>query len=91
LNLNDTPSGPTQAHIRKIAPTGAYSIFEVDQSTTTHVKKLHGHEFQGRRIRLEITEKKSPVRGKSYKSDKSRDKSKKGKHRKGGSSERRRY
>jgi ATP-dependent RNA helicase DeaD len=91
LNLIDTHSGVRQADIGKIELKGAYSFFEVDQSKTKDVKKLQGQEFQGRRIRLEITEKKSPVRGKSYKSDKGRDKSKKGKHRKGGSSERRRY
>jgi ATP-dependent RNA helicase DeaD len=82
LNLIDSHSGVRQADIGKIELKGAYSFFEVDKSKTKNIKQLQGQEFQGRRIRLEITEPKKPSRGKSYKSDKRQDKPKK-KHRKG--------
>jgi ATP-dependent RNA helicase DeaD len=82
LNLIDSHSGVRQADIGKIELKGAYSFFEVDKSKTKNIKQLQGQEFQGRRIRLEITEPKKPSRGKSYKSEKRQDKPKK-KHRKG--------
>ena len=47
-------------HVGRIDLKGAYSFFEVDKATTPLVKeKLHGFDFKGRLVRIEITESKN--------------------------------
>ncbi len=50
--------------IGKIDVKGAYSFFEVDKSTTEKVREqLHGFEYKGRIVRIEITEGRSDSDG----------------------------
>jgi ATP-dependent RNA helicase DeaD len=58
-------SNISRNHIGKIDLKGAYSFFEVDPSQTTIVKdNLHGFEFKGRVVRIEITDTKNEGRDK---------------------------
>ena len=79
LNVIDTYCGVRQSHVGKIELKGAYSFFEVDKATSKAIQKgFSGAEFQGRKIRVEITAAKPPVRGKGaskpgkYKNNKSK-------------------
>lgn len=50
-------SNITREKIGRIDLKGAYSFFEVDQSYTKTVRDhLHGFEFKGRMVRIEVTE-----------------------------------
>lgn len=43
--------------VGKIDIKGAYSFFEVDKSHTDHIRQfLHGFEFKGRMVRIEVTD-----------------------------------
>ena len=87
LNLIDTFCGVRKMDIGKIELKGAYSFFEVDKSKAKDIiDGFRGAEFQGRRIRLELTDGK-PSRKKSSKSTPRPEKQKK-KHRKGNSRKR---
>jgi ATP-dependent RNA helicase DeaD len=47
----------TKEKIGKIDVKGAYSFFEVDKGTTDKVREqLHGFEYKGRIVRIEVTE-----------------------------------
>jgi ATP-dependent RNA helicase DeaD len=61
----------TRDKIGKIDVKGAYSFFEVDKEITEKVRdQLHGFEFKGRMVRIEITDSRSePRRGSSGGSD----------------------
>lgn len=47
-------------HVGRIDLKGAYSFFEVDKSLTEKIKdNLHGFEYKGRVVRIEVTESKN--------------------------------
>jgi ATP-dependent RNA helicase DeaD len=47
----------TRDLVGKIDLKGAYSFFEVDKSHTEHIRQnLHGFEFKGRMVRIEVTD-----------------------------------
>ena len=47
----------SREHIGKIELKGAYSFLEVEKESTSLVKdKLHGFEYKGRMVRIEVTE-----------------------------------
>ena len=85
LNLIDTQTGVRKSAIGKIELKGAYSFFEVDKSKSKDIEKgLPGTTYQGRKIRLELTEDGPKTRKKEKsRSSKPAPESKKGKHRKG--------
>lgn len=65
LSVIDSFTGVRKSHIGKIELKGAYSFFEVDKSKTKDIQKgFKDAQFQGRRVRLELTEGKVPVHGK---------------------------
>jgi ATP-dependent RNA helicase DeaD len=71
LNIIDSNCGVRKSHIGKIELKGAYSFFEVDKSKTKDIQKgFKDVEFQGRKVRLELTEGKVPERGRSDKPQK---------------------
>lgn len=46
--------------VGRIDLKGAYSFFEVDKSQTDHIRQhLHGFEFKGRMVRIEVTDSKN--------------------------------
>lgn len=50
-------SGISREHVGRIDLKGAYSFFEVDQGVTDTVRGcLHGFEFKGRVVRIEVTD-----------------------------------
>ncbi len=56
LSLVCDRSGVKGKDIGKIDVKGAYSFFEVDQSVSEVVRQhLHGFEFKGRIVRIELT------------------------------------
>lgn len=56
LSLVCDRSGVKGKDIGKIDVKGAYSFFEVEQSVTEQVRQhLHGFEYKGRMVRLEVT------------------------------------
>ncbi|MEY3405186.1 MAG: hypothetical protein RL161_616, partial [Bacteroidota bacterium] len=58
LSLICDRTGIKGKDIGKIELKGAYSFFEVDKQSTENVRKhLHGFEFRGRIVRIEVTEK----------------------------------
>ena len=60
LSLICDRSGLKGRDIGKIDVKGAYSFFEVDKSGTVAVRQhLHGFEYKGRMVRLEVTGEKS--------------------------------
>jgi ATP-dependent RNA helicase DeaD len=67
LGIIDSYCGVRKSHIGRIELKGAYSFFEVDKSRTKDIENgFRGAEFQGRKIRLELTEVSPP--GKKEKS-----------------------
>jgi ATP-dependent RNA helicase DeaD len=75
LSVIDSFTGVRKSHIGKIELKGAYSFFEVDKSKTKDIQKgFKDAQFQGRKVRLELTEGKIPVHGKKDNGSKYRDK-----------------
>jgi ATP-dependent RNA helicase DeaD len=61
LELIDDNAGLGKADIGKIDLKGAYSFFEVEKEKTDDILKgLHGIQFKGRQVRVEVTENKGP-------------------------------
>jgi len=64
LELIDDNAGLGKADIGKIDLKGAYSFFEVEKEKTDDILKgLHGIQYKGRQVRVEVTENKAPSRG----------------------------
>ena len=60
-------SGITRHKIGRIDLKGAYSFFEVDSDSTNVVRDhLHGFEFKGRMVRIEVTDNGSSKSRKSF-------------------------
>ena len=60
-------------HIGKMDLKGAYSFFEVDKNQTEIVKKnLHGFEYKGRMVRIEVTEGRNEREGRSERPERKR-------------------
>lgn len=60
-------SGVTRHKIGRIDLKGAYSFFEVDSDSTATVRDhLHGFEFKGRMVRIEVTDNGAAKSRKSY-------------------------
>ena len=69
LGLICDRSKVTRDQIGKIDLKGAYSFFEIDQNYVEKVREhLHGFEYKGRMVRIEVTESRN-----SSKSDRKRD------------------
>lgn len=82
LELLDDYCGIQKKDVGKIDLKGAYSFFEVEKDRTDDVLKgIHGIEYQGRQVRVELTERKPPRSG-GRSSDGGGSKSRGGSHRK---------
>jgi ATP-dependent RNA helicase DeaD len=63
----------SREHIGKIDLKGAYSFFEVDKNQTDIIKKnLHGFEYKGRMVRIEVTEGRNEREGRGDRPDRKR-------------------
>jgi ATP-dependent RNA helicase DeaD len=90
LEMLDDFCGIQKKDVGKIDLKGAYSFFEVEKEKTDAVMKgIHGIEYQGRQVRVELTERKTSSRSsggeRSRSSDDSGSKSRGGGGYKGGS------
>lgn len=66
LNLIDTYCGVRKSSVGKIELKGAYSFFEVEKARSKDIENgFKGADFNGRLIRLELTESKPPERSRS--------------------------
>jgi ATP-dependent RNA helicase DeaD len=64
LELLDDYCGIQKKDVGKIDLKGAYSFFEVEKDRADDVLKgIHGIEYQGRQVRVELTERKPPRSG----------------------------
>jgi ATP-dependent RNA helicase DeaD len=70
LELLDDYCGIQKKDVGKIDLKGAYSFFEVEKDRADDVLKgIHGIEYQGRQVRVELTERKPPRSGGGRSSD----------------------